>query len=333
MNRRTAFLGMACGLLAFCMAGGAFAHAAEATVVDRIVAVVNDDIITLHDLEAEMRSVLKSLKARGLPAEAERQATAGLRREVLDNLIHARLTEQEIKRQSISVSDAEVERQILQLRENRGLSEEELKLRLQEEGLSWEEYRRQVKQQIERSRLLTREVRSKVVITRKEIEEYYEKNRARYGGGTRVHLWNLYVKLPPDADSAARQAARRLLEEARGEALSGRSAFADLVRRAAQADRELQGSDLGFIRLEALTPALRETVRAMKAGEVSPVVETEFGYQVVFVQEIREEGGKPLAEVEAEIQEALYREHLDRRFEVWLSDLRKRAHIRIVAEP
>jgi len=74
-------------------------------------------------------------------------------------------------------------------------------------------------------------------------------------------------------------------------------------------------------------------VRAMKAGEVSPVVETEFGYQVVHIQEIREEGGKPLAEVEAEIQEALYREHLDRRFEVWLSDLRKRAHIRIVAEP
>lgn len=333
MNRRVWFLGVACGLLAFCVTGPGFALAAEATVVDRIVAVVNDDIITLHDLEVEMRSVLKNLQARGLPAEAERQATAGLRREVLENLIHARLTEQEIKRQNISVTDAEVERQILQLRENRGLSEEELKRRLQEEGLGWEEYRRQVKQQIERSRLLTREVRSKVVITRREVEAYYEKHRARYGGGTRVHLWNLYVKLPPDADAAARQAARELLEKARGEAVSGRSAFPDLVRRAAQAERELQGGDLGFIRLEALTPALREAVRAMKAGEVSPVVATEFGYQVVYVQEVREEAGKPLAEVEAEIQEALYRETLDRRFEAWLAELRQRAHIRIVAEP
>ncbi len=333
MKRRTCVLMAACGLFAALGEGGTFALAVEASVVDRIVAVVNDDIITLHDLETEMRAVLKTLKARGLPPEAERQATAGLRREVLDNLIHARLTEQETRRQNISVSEVEVDRQILQLRESRGLSEEELKLRLKEDGLSWEEYRRQVKQQIERSRLLTREVRSKVVITRQEIEEYYEKNKARYGGGTRVHLWNLYVKTPPHADAAARQAARGLLEEARGEALSGRSGFADLVRRAALEDRGLQGSDLGFIRLEALTPALREAVRTMKAGEISPVVETEFGYQVVYVQEIREEPGKPLAEVEGEIQETLYRELLDRRFEAWLAELRKRAHIRIVAEP
>ncbi len=333
MNRRIGFLWMCCGLLA---AGGGnvlASPAAQATLVDRIVAVVNDDIITLQDLEAEMRPFLKDLQARRLPPDAERQAIAGLRREVLDNLIHARLTQQEIQRQKISVSEAEVDRQILQLRESRSLSEEELKRQLSEEGLTWEEYRRQVRQQIERSRLLTREVRSKVVITRREIEEYYEKNKARYGGGTRVHLWNLYVRLAPDADSAARETARRRLEEARAEVASGRTSFEDVVRRAVVADRDIQGGDLGLIRLDALTPALREAVRTMKAGEVSPVVASEFGYQVVYVQEMREEGGKPLSEVEAEIQETLYREELDRRFEAWLAELRKRAHIRIVAEP
>ncbi|MEJ5359764.1 MAG: SurA N-terminal domain-containing protein [Desulfobacterales bacterium] len=335
MTRRGWWLWMCCGLLAAWRGGDLpLCQAAQATLVDRIVAVVNDDIITLQDLEAEMRPFLKNLQARRLPPDAERQAIAGLRREVLDNLIHARLTQQEIQRQKITVTEAEVDRQILQMRENRSLSEEELRRQLGEEGLTWEEYRRQVKQQIERSRLLTREVRSKVVITRKEIEEYYEKNRARYGGGTQVHLWNLYVRLAPDADAAAREAARRLLEEARAEAASGRRAFEEIVHRAA-ADRgiQIQGGDLGFLRLESLTPALREAVRTMKAGEVSPVVASEFGYQVVYVQEMREEGGRPLAEVEAEIQETLYREVLDRRFEAWLADLRKRAHIRIVAEP
>ncbi len=333
MTRRIWFCWLCCGLLA--VGGGeVFASsAAQATLVDRIVAVVNDDIITLQDLEAEMRPFLKDLQARRLPPDAERQAIAGLRREILDNLIHARLTQQEIQRHKISVSEAEVDRQILQLRESRSLSEEELKRQLGEEGLTWEEYRRQVRQQIERSRLLTREVRSKVVITRREIEEYYEKNKARYGGGIRVHLWNLYVRLAPDADSAARGTARRLLEEARAEVASGRASFEDVVRRAVAADREIQGGDLGLIRLDSLTPVLRETVRAMKAGEVSPVVASEFGDQVVYVQEMREEGGKPLSEVEAEIQETLYREVLDRRFEAWLAELRKRAHIRIVAEP
>ena len=76
--------------------------AAEAAVVDRIVAVVNEDIVTLYDIETLLRPMVQNMKKQGLPPERERQAIANLREELLNNLIEAKLTEQEIKRYNIS---------------------------------------------------------------------------------------------------------------------------------------------------------------------------------------------------------------------------------------
>jgi parvulin-like peptidyl-prolyl isomerase len=74
-------------------------------------------------------------------------------------------------------------------------------------------------------------------------------------------------------------------------------------------------------------------VRGLKAGQFSPVVETDFGYQIVFVEEIKETASRPLPQVESEIQDILFRERVDSRFTAWLSELRKRSHIKIMAEP
>ena len=78
---------------------------------------------------------------------------------------------------------------------------------------------------------------------------------------------------------------------------------------------------------------LREAVRGMKAGQFSPIVETDFGYQLIFVEEIKETASRPLAQVEAEIQDILFRERVDERFVAWLSDLRKRSHIKVMGAP
>jgi parvulin-like peptidyl-prolyl isomerase len=101
----------------------------------------------------------------------------------------------------------------------------------------------------------------------------------------------------------------------------------------AQISLNVQGSDLGLFRIEELTPRLREVVRGLKAGQFSPVVESDFGYQIVFVEEIKETASRPLPQVESEIQDILFRERVDSRFTAWLSELRKRSHIKIMAEP
>lgn len=313
-------------------AAPAEAAAAEASVVDRIVAVVNEDIITVYDIDMIVRPMVQSIKTQGLSPERERQTLSKLREEMLDNLINAKLTEQEVKRYKIAVTDEEVENHIRQLKQRRSLSDEDLKAGLAQEGLTLEEYRKEVKLQIQRSKLVNREVRSRVVITQAEIKDYYEKNRSKYGGGKTYYLWNLFVKLPPNPVPADRQAAQALLQAALTEVKQGRS-FEELVRLNADGAKGIQGSELGSFRIEELTPQLRDVVQGMKPGQVSAITESDFGYQVVYVQQINETAGKPLAEVEGEIQEILFRERVDSRFAAWLADLRKRSYIKIMGAP
>jgi len=307
--------------------------AAEAAVVERIVAVVNEDVITLYDIETLMRPLVQNIRAQRLSPEREVQTVTRLRSEMLNNLVDTKLTEQEVKRYNITISEEEIENYIRQLKQRRSTTDEQLRGMLAEQGMTLEDYRKEVKLQLQRTKLVNREVRSKVVITEADIKAYFEKNKAKYGGGTQYHLWNLFVRLPPQPSTASREAAQNMLEEVLAELRRGGRSFQEIVRLTAERPSAIQGSDLGLFRIEELTPRLREAVRDLKAGQFSPVVETDFGFQIVFVQEIKETASRPLSQVESEIQDILFRERVDERFASWLSDLRKRSHIKIMGAP
>ena len=302
---------------------------AEGTgVVDRIVAVVNDDVITQHDVDLALRPHLDNLKTQGMPPDLQRQSMDRLRREAVESLIDAKLVEQEAKRHNITVSEAEVDQHIDQLKKAHGVGDAEIRAMLAEKGLGLEEYRRDIKGMIQRTKLVNREVRSRVVVTRDEIAAYYETNLAKFGGRRRYHLWNLFIRMPSSAPAAQREAAQVALKDALGELQAGRS-FEEIARRHAGRSEGVQGADLGFFNIEELAPQLREVVKLMKPGEVSPLVETEFGYQVLFVQELQDAPGRPLSEVETEIMDTLFRERVDSKVKDWISELRRRSYIKV----
>lgn len=302
--------------------------AAEAAVIDRIVAIVNEDIITRYDIEAALRPMAENIKAQRLPPEIERQSLEQARSEIFESLINNKLTEQEVKRYNIVIGEEEVDGYIRQIKQRRSMTDENLQAMLASQGFSMEEYRKEIKAQLQRSKLVNREVKSKVVVTQEDIKAYFEKNRARYGGGKQYHLWNLLVKMPPDAGEVEKQRAQGFLQDVTADLKRGRS-FEEIARQASEGAGGVQGADLGLFRVEELTAQLREVVKNMKAGEHSPVVATDFGYQIIYVQEIRDSPARPLAEVESEIQEQLFREIVEDKFQSWLTDLRKRSHIKI----
>jgi peptidyl-prolyl cis-trans isomerase SurA len=326
------FLPIGAVLLFALQASPMAAWAAEAAVVDRIVAVVNEDVITLYDIEILARPLVQNVKTQRLSPEREQQTLAQLRSEMLNNLIDTKLTEQEVKRYNITIADEEIDNYIRQVKQRRATSDEQLRGMLAEQGMSLEDYRKEVKLQLQRTKLVNREVRSKVVVTEAEIKSYYEKNKNKYASGTQYHLWNLFVRLPAQAPDANRAEARAMLEKVLAELGRGRS-FPEIVRRTIERPSDLQGADLGLFRVEELTPQLRDAVQELKAGQHSDIVETDFGYQIVFVQEVRQTTSRPLAQVEAEIQDILFRERVDQRFSSWLDDLRKRSHIKIMGVP
>jgi peptidyl-prolyl cis-trans isomerase SurA len=315
------------------LVGGLFAplptSAAETAIVDRIVAVVNDDIITQHDIETTIRPYLENSKEQGLSPEMQRQAIARLRKDAMDTLIENKLTDQEVKRYNITVSEEEIDQQLAQIKRINSITDEDIRAMLDGRKMSMADYRKDIKGMLQRTKLVNREVTSRVVITKDEIKAYYEKNLVKYGGSKKYHLWNLFAKLPRNAGPAERQEAQALLQAALTEIKQGRS-FEDIARASSAGAGGLQGSDLGLFRAEELTPQLREVVKTMAAGAVSPIVESEFGYQVVFVQQIAETAGRPLSEVEPEIQETLYREMVDGKIKAWITDLRRRSHIKIM---
>ncbi|MFO7707727.1 MAG: peptidylprolyl isomerase [Desulfobacterales bacterium] len=302
--------------------------AAGTGVVDRIVAVVNEDVITLHDVDLALRPYLENFKAQGGAADTP-QSIVRLRRDVIDNLIDAKLTEQEVKRHSISVSEEEIDQHIAQIKKAHNVGDEEIRAMLTGQGVSMEDYRRDIKGLLQRTKLVNREVRSRVVVTQDEAAAYYDQHRAKYGGSRKYHIWNLFVRMPPNATPAQREAAQDELKAALGELRAGRS-FEEVARMHADRAGGVQGGDLGSFRIEELTPQLREVVKPMKPGEVSALVESEFGYQVIYVQDLQDSPGRPLSEVEAEIMDTLYRDRVDGKIKAWLSDLRRRSHIKVI---
>ena len=300
-----------------------------AEVVDRIVAIVNDDIITLYDLNRALQPFADNIDQLGYSDEQKRSALFQFRQKLLNELISQKLTEQEVKRYKIAVGEEEINHYIERMKESKYLTDEDLRKSLIEQGLTMESYRSEIKRQIQRTRLVNREVKSKVVITRDDIEAYYEAHQDSYAGERKFHLWNLYIRLPGGADDTEQQAALSELNSLKSQLKQG-IAFEDLVEKANSDGGDVRGSDLGLFKLTELSPQLQETIGSMQAYQYSDILKISRGYQIVYLQKIVESPAKPLSAVEAEIQDILFREIVDNKFQVWLEDLRKRSHIKVI---
>ena len=148
----------------------------SAKIVDRIVAVVNDDIISLRELNQAIKPYSDKIKRLNYSSEKKQEMLFKVREDFLDQLINRKLTDQKIKRSKISVREKEIDLALERIKKTSLLTDEELRKALSQEGLSMEEYRESLKEQLLRTRLVNLEVRSKIIITEEDINSYYKKN-------------------------------------------------------------------------------------------------------------------------------------------------------------
>jgi peptidyl-prolyl cis-trans isomerase SurA len=173
-------------------------------------------------------------------------------------------------------------------------------------------------------------VKSKIVITKEDVKAYYDNHRDQYAGKRGYYLFNIFVRLSPGVDTLDRENAMSEIREVRTRLNQG-FPFEDMVNELKSSTSRVQGTDLGLYSLEELSEQLRGTVAKLKAGEYSEIIDTEFGPQIVYVQKIQETPTKSLDDIEAEIEEILYNESVDNRYQDWLEDLRKRSWIKIIS--
>ena len=303
--------------------------AQETELVDRIVAVVNNEIITLYDLNRAFAPYATNIKALNYPPEKERQTLFQVRQDILEQLIESMLADQQVKQNQITVSEKEINKAIERIKESRQFTDEQLRQGLASQGMTMEEYRQEIQEQILRNKLVNREVKAKIVITKEDIKKYYENHREKYAGEKKYYLWNMFVKVPSGSSSSERNNARNRIEAILVKLQQGQS-FESLVDELKKSSSAVKGTDLGLYRLEELSEQLRQVVKKMKTGEVSAVLDTNFGYQILYIQKIEESQAQPLEAVESEIDDLLYAELVDTKYRAWLEQLRVQSHIRII---
>lgn len=301
----------------------------SAEVVDRIVAVVNDDIITLFDLGHLLKPYVEKIEQGSYSTETAHKMLYKVREDALNQLIDQKLTDQEIKRTKITISEKEMDDRIEQIKEANFFTDEDIRKGLAKSGLTMEEYRQQMKDQILRIKLINLEVKSKIVITTEDIKAYYEKHQNKYAGKEKYHLRNIIMKVPPLADDNDKLEIKSKMDSALARLNAGES-FETLAIIYSESSLSQESGDLGLFELDSLTPQLQTIIKGMKAGEFTPVIDTDQGYQILFVQDVTKTPGKSLEDASSEIERILYDEIVNNKFQAWVEDLRKQSHIKII---
>ena len=318
-----------CMILFIILPFGVIKEVNGAEVVDRIVAVVNDDIIALFELNRAFKPYMERIRALGYPLEKERKMLFKVREEILSQLINEKLTDQEIKRTKITVDEAEVDAAIERIREASSQDIKDLQEILAREGLTTEDYRTQVKEQILRSKLVTLEVKSKIIITAQDVKIYYENHKEQYGGAETYHLRNIIMRVSPQASESEKQAVLKEMETVRARLDAGES-FEAMARIYTESSLAADGGDLGFFKLNEISPVVQKAIKGLKSGQYTSILDTDQGYQIFYVEEVVNTTGKSFEEAAPEIEEKLYNEIVNEKFQSWLEDLRKKSHIKII---
>jgi len=300
---------------------------ARARVVEKIAAVVNNEIVLASEVEERATPFMRQIA--GITNQAERQARAeALRKEVLDRLIDDVLIEQQAREFKQTVSSEEIDRSIEGIKNDHSLTDEQLRAAVSSQGMTMASYRRDVKRQILRFRVLQIAVMSKVSLTEAELRAYYNRH-IRQGTDAEVRASHIFIAIPEDADAGTVDERRKIADELLERALAGGD-FAELARQhsedpATRAD----GGDLGFFGRDLLPKAIEDAVFSMEIGELRGPVRVGHGFHVIKLTDKKVKAAKPFEEMEQEIRMKLRARAAEKHTKAYLAELRSHALIDI----
>jgi peptidyl-prolyl cis-trans isomerase SurA len=290
------------------------------TVVNRILALVDGEPVTLYELKDF---------AAGDPRL--RQALPAQQGEVLDLLITKRLIEKEVEQQGIKVQDADIDHYIDNIKKQNNIDDTQLDAALEQQGLTRERYRQQVREELQRAQLINREIRGKVSVSPEEIERYYKEHEGTPDSGGQVAISQIFLKLPPDAPPDQVQAVEAHADKIYDE-LKGGANFAEVAARESEDGAAKSGGKLGSFKKGEMREDLEEAIAGLDPGEFSKPVRGANGIHIVRLDERIGAGGEQaMPEGKGdEIKEQLYAKALEDRYNRWLKeDLRQRHHVEI----
>jgi peptidyl-prolyl cis-trans isomerase SurA len=296
-------------------------------VVERFVAVVNNEVIFLSELEEFGRRVFEEVEKNSLPSERE-EKTRQARQEVLNQLIENKLLDQEIKKRKVEVGERDVEATIEDILKQNRFTLNDLKMVLAKQGMTLTTYRQRVRDELGKMRLVTREIKSKIVIKEEDLRKAYNDRIPEFMIPLEVQVQQIFFIFPggasPDRVATIEKEAQSVLEKAK----KGEN-FAELAKNYSQGPEAKEGGVLGFFKPKELMPELDEAVFQMKAGEISPLIRSSEGFHILRVMERKGGEPKPFGEVQGQIRDEMTQAETEKRLKEWMKALKEKAYIEI----
>lgn len=301
---------------------------AERQLVDRVVAVVNNDAITQSELDSVLRVIYEDYRLQYQGQEFMIKLNEA-RQKLLNQLIEDRLVYQEAQARGLTVSQQEIEEQMDGFRE-KFETPEKMEAALQAEGLSESVLQERVRRQAMIRKLHDREIRAKIVVSPKEVEQYFQDHPEEFSSQDQLRVRSMTIKKSEMARQKGLkdEAAQRVILDLKKRIEEGEG-FSDLAREFSQDTRADQGGLSEWLPRGTMIPAIDDVIFALKPGEVSDLVETPMGYHLFRVEERQAGHKRTFEEVRDEIHYRLFRQKADERFREWMNDLKRHAYISI----
>ena len=294
----------------------------DASVTDRVIAVVNNDAITL----AELQEAIAVYRYENQQAP---EPTDELVQQFLRRMIESRLQLQEAERDKIVVDEPEVEEELAErIKKVNVKSREEFERLIKAQGLTLEALKKRMRDGIKVSRLIRRKVTARVSVTDAEIAKYLEANRQKLETGLSYHARHILL-VPEGADTEAGWEAARIKAELLRTQLRQGADFVELARQHSQDASAKDGGDLGTLKRGELAQDVETQILALQPGEISKPYRSQLGYHVFRLESKEGLEGAALVRAQAQIREILFREKYEARLDAWLKELKQRAIIEV----
>jgi peptidyl-prolyl cis-trans isomerase SurA len=293
---------------------------AHESVADRVVAVVNNDAITLSELQETIFAYRAETRQRGGPSDDE------LAKQFLPRLIDNRLQLQEADRERITVEDQEVTEELLdRIKTYKAKSLEDFEKMLKEQGISIDAVRKRVRESLRVQKVIRRKVALRVSVTDAEIVQYLEENRQKLETGLSYHARHILIAPEGGTDDAAWERARIRAEMLRGQLVDG----GDFAAAARQHAKDAGGGDLGTLKRGELAQDIETEILKLEPGQISSPYRSSLGYHIFRLESKETLEGDGLVRVKQQIREILFRQKYEARLAAWLKEIKQRAIIEV----
>ena len=297
----------------------------KAEIVDGIVAVVNNEVVT----QAELNAILLPLYTQYKSTYSDEELLMKIdeaKKNILYQLIEDKLILQEAHKIGMPATDEEVAERLEQIK-SQFSSSQEFKSALASQGLTVVDLKEKYREQLIKEKMVNREVRSRVSVTPIEIALFYEKNEDDFNLPAQVKVMTIMIR-KSEADPESNTDSLKKIKMIELKIAEGED-FAKLAREYSQDPSAVDGGDMGYIGKGQMMKKIDEVIFSLQPGEISETIETPVGYHVFKIVEVKEAGAESFDEARMQIENYLFQEKAKERFDEWMTNLKENAYISV----